>query len=389
MNQAVNKAARPFQKPGSFNVRDPQPLPESLKDYRIVSADNHLTLGGEDVWYNRVPDALKDRVPRVWHDKKSGLWMTGFEGKSLYPFGSEAFVHTMEGREGAWNVDARTRDLREEGIDKEIAFPQILPVFFHHPDLALREWLFRGYNRYLADLQARQPGHFYGVGIPNYWDPAQAEASINEMVNLGLKTFMLPSLPGKFADGNDIHYADDAMEPLWQAIEQSGLPVCFHIGENINVGGRGTLAVTALNSLGAIHFRRNFGELVFGGILDRHPGLRVVFCEGNLHWIPGMLQDAEMIYDSFGQVIDDLPDRRPSAYWSEHCYATFMHDPAGLSMLDRIGADRVMWSSDYLHNESTFGYSGRVMQEIIDVAGEADARSILGETAIRVFGLDD
>ena len=388
MNQPILDAARSIAKPGAFNLRDPQAVPASLQGMRIVSADNHLCLGGEDVWYNRVPEHIKGRVPRVWFDREKDLWMTGFDGKTLYPFGSEAFVHTMEGREGAWNVDVRTADLAGEGVSKEIAFPQLLPVFFTHPDLEVREWIFRAYNQYLAELQARQPCHFYGVGIPNYWQPYMARESIQEIVALGLKTCMLPSMPGRFADGSEIHYADAAMEPLWNAIEEAGLPVCFHIGENITVEGRGALAITALNSLGAIYFRRNFGQMVFGGILDRNPGLKVVFCEGNLHWIPGMLQDAETIYDSFGEVIDELPRRRPSEYWSEHCYATFMHDPAGLALIDRIGADRVMWSSDYLHNEGTFGYSADVMVGILQAVGPDKARNILGETAIRVFGLE-
>ena len=200
---------------------------------------------------------------------------------------------------------------------------------------------------------------------------------------------MLPSLPGNFADGSAIHYADAAMEPLWNAIEASGLPVCFHIGENITVNGRGALATTALNSLGAIYFRRHFGELVFGGVFDRNPDLKVVFAEGNLHWIPGMLQDAETIFDSFGTVLDQLPAMRPSEYWSRNCYATFMHDPAGLSMIDRIGANRVMWSSDYLHNEGTFGYRGAVMTEILAAVGPDQARQMLGETAISLFRLEE
>lgn len=389
MTQTVTTAAHPFVKPGAFNQRSAQPVPDTLKNFRIVSADNHLILGGEDVWYNRVPEHLKQRVPRVWLDHDSQVWTTGFDGQSLYPFGSDAFIQTMEARDGSWNVDARTADLAAEGIQKEIAFPQVLPVFFHHKDLELREWIFRAYNQYLAELQTRQPGHFYGVGIPNYWDPAAAQSSVDEIVSLELKTLMLPSLPGQFADGSDIHYADENMEPLWEAIAASGLPICFHIGENITVGGRGSLGITALNSLGAIYFRKNFGQLVFGGIFDRNPDLRVVFCEGNLHWIPGMLQDAETIYDSFGEVIDDLPKRRPSEYWSKHCWATFMHDPAGLALLDRIGADRVMWSSDYLHNEGTFGYSAQVMEEILDIAGAENARKMLGETAIEVFNLGD
>jgi len=100
-----------------------------------------------------------------------------------------------------------------------------------------------------------------------------------------------------------------------------------------------------------------------------------------------MLQDAEMIVDSFTTFLDHSRGHRPSDYWSEHCYATFMHDPAGLAMLERIGSRDVMWSVDYLHSESTFGYSGDVIDQIIATVGETDAREILGGTAIKLFDL--
>ena len=381
-------ARRPSQAPGPFNARSPDASRASLAGLRLVSADDHICLGGEDIWFNRVPEPMRSRVPSVWFDETQKAWITGFNGQSLYPFGSADFVSSMEGREGSWNVDARIADLAAEGIEKEIAFPQVMPVFFLHKDLEARDWIFRGYNDYLASLQQRQPGRFYGVAIPNYWDPAAMASSVEAIAKLGLKTLMLPGNPGKFANGADIRYADPEMEPLWAAIEASGLPVCFHIGENITVEGRGSLGITALNSLGGSYFRRNFGELVFGGVLDRHPGLKVVFAEANLHWIPGMLQDAEMVLDSFTQFLDYTPRRRPSEYWSDHCYATFMHDPAGLAMIDRVGVGNAMWSVDYMHNESTFGYSADVVQQIVDTVGEAAGRRILGETAIALFKLD-
>jgi predicted TIM-barrel fold metal-dependent hydrolase len=384
----VTSVRRPDSSPLIFRMRKPSAMRSRLPGLRLVSADNHLCLGGEDVWYERVPVDVRARIPRVWYDVTQKRWVTGFDGKSLYPFGTAEFISSMEGREGSWNVDARTADLAAEGVEKEIAFPQVIPWFFHYKDLVVRDWIFRGYNDYLADLQRRQPGHFYGVAIPNYWDVDAMAHSVETIASLGLKTLMLPGLPGRFPDGSEIRYADPKMEPLWAAIEGSGLPVCFHIGEQITVEGRGGLATTALYGLAGSYFRRNFGDLVFGGIFDRHPKLRVVFAEAGIHWVPGMLQDAEMILDSFTSFLDHTPAKRPSEYWSTQCYATFMHDPAGLSMIDRIGARNVMWSVDYMHSESTFGYSADVVDEIIASVGEQKALEILGATAIEVFDLD-
>jgi predicted TIM-barrel fold metal-dependent hydrolase len=65
-----------------------------------------------------------------------------------------------------------------------------------------------------------------------------------------------------------------------------------------------------------------------------------------------------------------------------------MWDPIGLQLLDQIGADRVMWSSDYPHYESTFGYGWTAIEAVLDAVSEDDARMILGGTAMELFKLD-
>ena len=104
--------------------------------------------------------------------------------------------------------------------------------------------------------------------------------------------------------------------------------------------------------------------------------------------MPGALQTASMLYECFTGLLDPQIERHPREYWARNCYAGFIHDPAGLAMLETIGADRVMWSQDYPHKESAYGFSWDVIQEIIDHTTEDEARMILGGTAQRVFGLD-
>ena len=63
-------------------------------------------------------------------------------------------------------------------------------------------------------------------------------------------------------------------------------------------------------------------------------------------------------------------------------------DPAGLELLHRIGADRVMWSSDYPHQESTFGYTRSAIQAVFDATTVENAQLILGKTALDVFRMN-
>ena len=148
------------------------------------------------------------------------------------------------------------------------------------------------------------------------------------------------------------------MDGVWEAIEEARLPVSHHIGENppatpneFNAVGIGMLQSVA-------PFRDMFGKYVFGGILDRHPGLQVGWFEGGINWVPSTIQDAQHIAASFRHLANLEVQHDPQHYWDDHMVASFMVDPLGLELIDRIGVDRVMWSTDFPHNESTYGYSG-------------------------------
>jgi predicted TIM-barrel fold metal-dependent hydrolase len=134
-------------------------------------------------------------------------------------------------------------------------------------------------------------------------------------------------------------------------------------------------------------FRKPFGQLVFGGVFDRHPSLKVVFAEGGLCWIPAALQDAEMVFDTFTELLTPM-QHRPSHYWHKNCYATFQNDILGLNSIEHIGIDRVMWANDYPHTEGSFGLSWSSMKSVSDIVqSPAHTRLILGDTATTLYGL--
>jgi predicted TIM-barrel fold metal-dependent hydrolase len=351
----------------------------------IVSADNHIEVT-EDIFYDAFPARLRDAAPRVWLD---GYWRIGYRGAmQTYPEGVDVDgALTKAVLTDGFDLAVRKRHLEIEGIAKEIVYPQSLLAFIRHPEHEVQELIYRIYNEYLATLAKRHPGQFYGVGIcRNWWDPARAEAAIREIADLGLKSFMLPLSPGLSAEGKPIDYAGKAMDRFWAAAAETGLPISFHIGEvpnNSARGGFGTFFIVQ-----AAPFRRVFGNLIFGGILDRNPKLKIVFAEGGINWVAGALQDAELTYGAHRKIYDLVPKHRPRHYWHNNMYATFQTDPAGLRLLDLIGADRVMWAQDYPHGEGTFGYTADAIEDVIKATTAPQARMILGDTAIGLYGLD-
>lgn len=358
-------------------------LPQALT---VVSADNHIEIT-EDIFFEAFPERLRDKAPRVWFDS---YWRVGYPGQmQTYPEGVDVDGALTRGvLTDGFDFEVRNRHLDIEGIDKEIVYPQSLLAFIRHPDQEVQELIYRTHNEYMAELGRRNPGRFFGVGIcSNWWDPAKAEASIQQIVDLGLRTFMVPLNPGLNAAGKTIDYASKDMDRFWAAAAEAGLPVNFHIGEVPSTSSRGGFGTFFI--VQAAPFRRVFGNLVFGGILDRHPELQVVFAEGGINWVPGAIQDAELTFGAHREIYDIIPRHRPGHYWHHNMYATFQTDAVGLKLLDDIGADRVMWAQDYPHGEGTFGYTANAMQDVIGATTEQGARLILGDTASALYKLND
>jgi predicted TIM-barrel fold metal-dependent hydrolase len=351
---------------------------------RIISADSHWLEG--DIWVERFPEHLRDRAPRVFFE--NGGWEVELGGKRLTPPGAAAAACAFECVPGFNDLGVRMKDLDAEGVQQEIIFPQKFFNLLFLENLEEKEWVARAYNQALAEFTGGEPDRLHGVAIMNWWEPEQAKDAIAEIKALGYKTMMVPISPGKHADGTFINYHSERMEPFWAAVEESGLPLCYHIGERPVVPAtspRGAAGIFVMQQMGGM--RNVWATLTFGGVFERNPGVRVIFVESGLHWVPGALQEADMIYESFPSHQRPLLSKPPSHYWFNNCYATFMVDPAGLEMIHRIGADRAMWSSDYPHNESTLGYTRSAVEAVFKSVSEADARKIVGENAVKVFGL--
>lgn len=359
----------------------PVDLPAGL---RVVSADNHLEIA-DDIFYENFPPHLKDKAPRVWFDR---FWRIGYkddvQALKLGSKGVDAVAATNSPDVG--DVDAHLAAMDIEGVEFEILFPQTLIGFARYPDLEVQENMYRIYNEYTIERVKKNGRRSVPVGVfSNWWDPSAADRAMRQIVDLGFKTFMVPSNPGKDLNGNDLSYADEHFDRFWALANEARLPVSFHIGEGIDIDRRG--GVGAANMVLFAPFRRPFGQLVFGGVFDRNPDLQVFFAEGGIAWVPPALQDAEAQVDINGPILDPIK-HRPSDYWHEHCHAAFQNDRLGLSQIDIIGAERALWASDYPHSEGSFGYGRHSMKSVVDAVGEDKARLILGENAIRLFGLD-
>ena len=352
-----------------------RPLPAGT---RVISADSHWL--EPDRFVDLMPARYRDRAPRGRFTERG--YHFEIDGEST---DNPALPSTMvEGRAGMWDPQIRAEEITREGVEQEILFPQRMLGIIRHKDFDYIQACMDAYNQLIADFCAQQPGRFHGLALLNYWNPEATRDELAKIQAMGFKGVLMPSLPPPHAR---TYYNARALEPMWAAIAESGLPLSFHVGETFDARGQGGLATTIVVAFEP--FRRLFALLAFAGIFERNPGLQVVFTEGGIAWVPSALFDSDRVYASFESEMTPKLANPPSYYWHQNCYATFIEDPSGLRQLDLIGHDRVLWGSDYPHPESTVGYTQRTLWDIIDACETVEqAQAIIGGNAARVWNLD-
>jgi predicted TIM-barrel fold metal-dependent hydrolase len=374
---------------GAPKDRQPPPLVDVglPAGTEVISADDHISLA-DDIFHERFPESMKDRAPRVMN--VDGAWVVAADGQAAMV---REFVQVLTQYDPvpgshSGDVDARLAALDSEGIAKELAFPNSVLALFGWPDREVRELCFRIYNEHIAEVQERSGNRILGVGLINWWDPDGARRTVTELKALGLRTFLMPLFPGKDVEKRPIDFSSTAMDGVWEAIEDAQVPVSHHIGESPPATPNEFNPVATGMLQNVAPFRDMFGKYIFGGILDRHPGLRVGWFEGGINWVPSAVQDAQHIAASFRHLANHEVQHDPQHYWDQHMCASFVVDPLGLELLDRIGVDRVMWSTDFPHNESTYGYSNESLATVVDAVGAEAAVAVVGGNIKRYLGLD-
>jgi len=313
---------------------------------------------------------------------------------------------------GAWDHDARVRVLEADGIAGEVIFPDgitemnmppfgaglSLPTENVVPEL---QWAgARSHNRWLAELVAMAPERRVGVAIvPALWDIDLAVREVRWARANGLRGIMLPCLWGRFPPYHHPRY-----EPIWSVCEEQGVVVHWHSGPAPSeeyFGGE--LAGTGKSLPGAMGIYvsevvwwcvRPLTFLIWGGVLERHPRLRVAITEGTSIWVPEYLNLLDQRYSEthYSQKLGDYRSHlksRPSEYFHRQVFLGASCMPRREAELRHaIGLGNIMWGSDYPHPEGSWPYTREQMLETFHGLPEAEVAAMLGGNAARFYGFD-
>ena len=181
----------------------------------IFSADNHISLA-DDIFYEGFPEHMKDRAPRVVN--VDGGWAIAVDGTPLLVPEFLQVLTQYDPIDGSHTGDvaARLAALDSEGVTHELAFPNSILALFGWPDREVRELCFRIYNEHIAAVQEQSGDRIFGVGLVNWWDAGGTRRTVNELKELGLKTFLMPYQPGRDEEKRPMDYASTAMDGVWK-----------------------------------------------------------------------------------------------------------------------------------------------------------------------------
>ena len=190
-------------------------------------------------------------------------------------------------------------------------------------------------------------------------------------------------------------HADEYYDPLWSACEEHDIPVNLHTGAS----GTATDSKQRYDEkhggfLGLyevfVFTRRPLWFLIFGGVFDRHPNLKVVVTENGVQWLPSLVRDMESFFNTHGGApVRSFLSMRPAEYVDRHVFL-------GGSLMQReeaerreeIGIDRIMWGADYPHLEGAAPVHRLILRQVFGGMPEGEVRRMLGLNAVRVYGFD-
>lgn len=344
---------------------------------RIISSDDH-NMEADSLFEERLPARFKDRAPIFRSDYRNNVLSMVAEGRSLLPKGLDPAVGI--GLAGQYDLDIKLRHMDAEHISASLVFHGNFQALNSLADRELYWACVDVYNEWLIEYLKPHADRMQGVAIcPAFERPEAAHDYMQKLKDLGYRAVQMPHSP------KGVRWNSKDMFPLWKAIEDSGMPLSFHAGAYPYFVGNGAVGANLTANL--CPYRNLFGALVFSGALDAHPGLKVVFHEGGGAWVAQALTDVDYIVATFGTQLKPKLALRPSEYWRRQCAVSFMVDPIALRLVDVIGEDNIMWSSDYPHPEGTFGFTGELLQEAYETLGPVAGAKFIGGNAARFWGL--
>jgi len=377
----------------------------------IIDVDAHIT-EPHDLWTSRAPASLKDRVPHVEGEGLERKWVVdGIEIATTNPVsvigkdgrksrGTEFFGWQIEEvHEASWDMKQRVSFLDEFGLYAQILYPNGAGFgserFMKVEDDALRLTCARIYNEAMGEIQAESDDRLLPMALVPWWNIEQSVEEVQRAKDMGLKGIVMCS------DPDSIGLPDlgaDAWKPFWDACNDLGMVVNFHIGASetsFNMFGRaawdsnGMRRRLALGSAALfVENSRVTSNMIYSGIFDRCTDLKIVSVESGIGWIPFVLESLDYEWEETGAQQEVALQKKPSEYFRDHFWGCFWFEKvAPTHLIDVIGEDNVLFETDFPHPTCLYPHVQEYIAEISADWSAERKRKILQDNAAALYDI--
>ena len=354
---------------------------------RIISADSHVAVSQDQIKANLAPKfhAAYDEAVVAFQERMArGAAKANQAGAAMVPaLGNSAFTEP-----GYHDPVERLKAMDVDGVDAEVLYSEVSAFRYMSEIKEGGDESVRAFNDVLQQFAEPDPKRLVvSYQIPIH-DIDAAVAEVQRVVALGGKSLQMPVFPSEFGLPE---YFDERYEPLFAVIQESGLPICCHIGLNTNLDdlmyrdptpNKGVMVpVTGLMTAEA------FGMWIMGGVFEKFPELKVVFVEPGLAWVAWWLHIADDMKLRQGYQFPAITEL-PSFYFHRNMFLTFIEEEIALQRLrDVIGVENMLWSTDFPHPVTSWPNSRKIIEEQFAGVPADERELILSGNAARVWNL--
>jgi len=380
--------------------------------YGLVSCDSHVALS-KDAFTSRMSKAKwGDRIPHVveiedearsvhrWSVNGQIMGRTGARGGSICncpalmkDAGLKYPQRWEEIPPQAYVPSERLKALDLDRIDVEVLFPNDPGSFYQYGDADFELACVRAYNDALTEWRKVSDRYVPLAMIPFLSDMSTIVAEVERASRQGHRGILMVAEPSAVIPGVQ-HISEDFWSTLWAACEDLELPINIHAS-----GGLGSkLGLPRWQGYASNEYHAAFtipcgalpaqqiANLVFSGVLYRHPRLKWVFAESGIGSINYIRQACDHEWERRRLRAEGLL-LRPSEVIRRQIYVDFWFEKAGVDMRHEIGVENIMWESDFPHISSVYPDSWRLVEETLQGVPDEDRRKMLWENAVKLYSL--
>jgi predicted TIM-barrel fold metal-dependent hydrolase len=367
----------------------------------IISSDSHV-FEPPDLWTTRIDQAFRARAPRMQRvgevdhiviedgQTLAGIGLISNAGARFEaPETISDHARFEDVHRGGYDPEQHIVDMKTDGIVGEVLYPSQGLFYFKVQDSQLQSAIFRAYNDWLAEFCRTSPQQLKGLAMISLDDVQEGIRELQRTARMGLCGAMISEYPPEAR-----RYLEPEYEPFWAAAQDLNMPLSLHTATKREGKPTGSYARTlhdaSRRATKAFLPATSMCDMIFAGVFERYPGLKLAIVEFELSWVPYVLTNMDYCYrerheEAFYRFKNQM---QPSDFYYQNVVLSFQEDDLGIRMRDVIGVDNMMWGSDYPHSESTFPRSREVIAHILQGVPDDERAKIVGLNTAQLYNFD-